>query len=153
MTPTNATVYMTDGYDKLVPMSSFNQSFDNGLNIHIRTINDSILAKYTIQQTVLSSYVSCGSVNYVGMGGTLYQQTLSSYTAQVLQPQTCNILTKSTQLPRFIHAPDGTIFEYTNGTIRPITSWAKYLNLLAAGGTSAMASQSTLGMLTVGNPI
>lgn len=152
-TPSNATVYMTDGYDKLVPMSSFNPSFDNGLNVNIRTISDSILAKYIVQQTVLSSYVSCGSVNYIGMGGIIYQQTLSSYTPQVLQPQTCNILTKSTQLPRFIRSTDGTIFEYTNGTIRPITSWEKYLNLLSTGGTSATASQSTLNLFTVGTPI
>jgi len=152
-TPSNATVYMTDGYDKLVPMSSFNPSFDNGLNTNIRTISDSILAKYTIQQTVLSSYISCNSVNYIGMGGTIYQQTLSSHTAQILQPQTCNILTKSTQLPRFVHAPDGTIFEYNNGTIRPITSWAKYINLLSTGGSSTMASQSTLSLFTVGSPI
>lgn len=152
-TPSNATVYMTDGYEKLVPMSSFNPSFDIGLNMNIRTISDSILAKYTIQQTILSSYVSCGSTNYVGMGGTLYQQTLVSHAAQTLQPQTCNILTKSTQLPRFLHAPDGTIFEYTNGTIKPITSWAKYLDLLRAGGTGANISQSTLNLFTVGSPI
>lgn len=152
-TPSNATVYMTDGYDKLVPMSSFNPSFDVGLNPSIRTISDSILAKYTVQQTVLSSYVSCNSVNYVGMGGTIYQQTLGSYTSQVLQPQTCNILPKNTQAPRFLHAPDGTIFEYTNGTIRPITSWAKYINLLSGGGTSAQVSQSTLSFFTVGSPI
>lgn len=144
---------MTDGYEKLVPMSSFNPSFDVGLNMNIRIISDSILAKYTIQQTVLSSYVSCGSTNYVGIGGTLYQQTLGSHVAQTLQPQTCNILTKSTQLPRFLHAPDGTIFEYTNGTIKPITSWTKYLDLLKTGGTGANVSQSTLNLFTVGSPI
>lgn len=152
-TPSNATVYMTDGYDKLVPMSSFNPSFDIGLNVDIRTISDSILAKYTVQQTVLSSYVSCSSVNYVGMGGVLYQLTLASHTAQVLQPQTCNILVKNTQLPRFMHAPDGTIFEHVNGIIRPITSWSKYLNLLSGGGTSTKVSQSTLSLFTVGSSI
>ncbi len=152
-TPSNATIYTTDGYDKLIPMSSFDSASDLGVVAGIRVVSDSILAKYTIQQTVLSSYVSCGSTNYAGIGGTLYEQTLGSHVAQSLQPQTCNILTKSTQLPRFLHAPGGTIFEYTNGTIKPITSWTKYVDLLKAGGTGANVSQSTLNLFTVGSPI
>ena len=150
MTPSNATVYMTDGYDKLVPMSSFTPAFDTGLNIQIRTISDAILSRYTVDSTILTSYVSCGGLNYLGINGSLYQINVTAATARVLQTQTCNVMSKSSVLPRFLNGADGTIYEFKNGTIYPITSWEKYISLASSGGLTAKASIQTLSLLPKG---
>lgn len=152
-TPSNATVYMTDGYDKLVPMSTFDPAFDMGLQLGIRTISNDILAKYTVDTTLLSPYISCGGTSYVAIGGIVYQTTLSGKTPRTLQAQTCNVLTKKTILPGFLLAPSGTIYQLDNGTIHPITSWAKYTSLSASGGATVKASQSTLSLFTVGSAL
>ncbi len=152
-TPSNATVYMTDGYDKLVPMSSFNPASDTGLNMNIRTISDDFLSKYTVDPIILSSYVTCGGVNYLGLGGVIYQVNLSGKTPRVLQPQTCNVLTKSTNLPRFISGPDGTIYEYSGGVLYPITSWAKFVSLSSEGGAMVRVSIVSMSYLTISSPI
>jgi hypothetical protein len=151
--PSNATVFMTDGYDKLVPMTSFNSPYDIGLNPNIRMISDEYLSKYTVDSTVLSSYVSCGGVNYLGLGGVAYQLTINGKSPRVLQPQTCNILTKSTTMPRFINGPDGTIYELTNGVLHPITSWSKFVTLSASGGSMVHVSATSLTYLPVGSSI
>ncbi|RZM29485.1 MAG: hypothetical protein EOO88_04810 [Pedobacter sp.] len=142
-TPSNATVYMTDGYDKLVPMSSFDPARDLGLSFSIRTISDGILAKYTVDPTVLSAYTLCNNTNYLGMDGTAYLTTLTASTSRVLQPQTCNVIQKSAILPRFIRTPDGTIFELKQGVLHPIASLAKYISLSSSGGTLVNISLST----------
>lgn len=149
-TPSNATVYMTDGYDKLVPMSTFNPAYDAGLNMGIRVISDSILSKYTVDSTLLSSYVTCGGTNYLAMGGNLYQITINGLTPRVLQTQTCNVLTKVSTLPRFLKGPDGTIYELKNTTLSPISSWAKYLSLSATGGSMISVSNLTISLIPLG---
>ncbi len=152
-TPSNATVYITDGYDKLVPMSTFDPAFDMGLQLGIRTISDDILSKYSVDNTILSSYVSCGGTSYVTIGGSLYLATINGKTPRALQSQTCNVLTKRDTLPGFLIAPYGTIYQLKNGTIYPITSWAKYVNLSASGGTTVNATYSTLSLFPVGSPL
>lgn len=142
-TPSNATVYMTDGYDKLIPMSSFDPSRDLGVNMSIRTISDTILAKYTVDPTVLSAYVSCSGVSYLGLGGVGYATMISGVSPRVLQAQTCNVIAKSGTLPRFVRTPDGTIFELKQGILYPISSLAKYISLSAGGGALANISLST----------
>jgi hypothetical protein len=152
-TPSNATVYMTDGYDKLVPMSNFNSAYDVGLNSNIRIISDEYLSKYTVDPIILSSYVSCGGVNYLGLGGVAYQISISGKIPRVLQTQTCNVLAKSTSMPRFVNGPDGTIYELSNGVLHPITSWSKYLALSATGGNMIHISATSLLYLPVGSII
>lgn len=152
-TPSNATVYMTDGYDKLVPMSTFDPASDMGLQLGIRTISDDILSKYSLDNTVLSSYVSCGGISYITIGGSLYPTTLSGKTPRTLQVQTCNVLTKKPTLPGFLIAPYGTIYQLKNGTIYPITSWAKYVSLSTSGGTTVNATYSTLSLFPVGSAL
>jgi len=148
--PSNATVYMTDGYDKLVPMSTFDPSRDMGLNMSIRTISDSILSKYTVDQSVLLSYVTCDGVNYVGMGGVAYQLTINGITPRVIQSQTCNVLTKSGTLPGFVHTPDGTIYQLKSGVLYPISSWSTYMTLSANGGSTISITNSTASLLPKG---
>jgi hypothetical protein len=149
-TASNGTVYMTDGYNKLIPMSSFAPATDMGLNTTIRTISDSILSKYTVDTTILQSYVSCSGVNYVSMGGTLYKHTISGSTARGLQAVTCNVLLKSDTLPRFLRTPDGTIYDFKVGVMHPINSWATYVNLSAGGGATVSITLSTSLLLPKG---
>ena len=149
-TPTNATVYMTDGYDKLVPMSSFGPAYDMGLNMAIRTISDGILANYTVDQTILNTYGSCGGTNYVGIGGVLYQMTLSGQTPRTFQPQTCNVVSKSANLPGFVHAQDGTIYQLKNATLYPISSWSTYSSMSSTGGSTVDISNATLDLFPKG---
>jgi len=149
-TPSSATVYMTDGYDKLVPMSSFGPSEDMGITSSFRTISDEILSKYTVDTQILTSYVSCGGNNYLAMGGVLYKMTVTGASARVLQPQTCNVLSKSTVLPRFIRTLSGTVYELKSGVVHPISSWSTYTALSATGGSTVGASYSTVFLLPVG---
>ncbi len=142
-TPSSATVYMTDGYDRLVPMSSFDPAKDLGVNMAIRTISDSILAKYTVDQTVLPSYVVCDSKTNIGLGGRLYGIKLENRVARTLQEQTCNVFEKSDDLPRFVRTPDGTIFELKQGVLSPIGSMATYLRLSSEGGAMASITHMT----------
>lgn len=152
-TPSNATVYMTDGYDKLVPMSSFDPSKDLGIKDGIRTIGDAILSKYAVDPIVLTSYVSCNGTNYMAMGGVLYQMSIEGQIARVLQSQTCNVLTKKTALPRFVRSPDGTIYELKDGKAHPIASMTTFTNLSASGGVLVTISQSGILLLPKGSMI
>jgi hypothetical protein len=153
MTPSSATVYMTDGYNKLVPMSTFNPAFDMGLNMQIRVISDAILSKYNVDSNILGGYVSCAGVNYLGMSGILYQISISGATPRILQTQTCSVLDKSTTLPGFLNSPDGTIYQLTSGTLRPITSWSKYVSLSTGGGSTIKVSNSVIALLPKGASI
>lgn len=152
-TPSNATVYLTDGYDKLIPMSSFDPAIDMGIQRGIRTISDDILAKYTVDSTVLSSYVSCGGTSYVAFGGTIYPATLGGKTPRTLQSQTCNVLSKQSKLPGFLLAPNGTIFQLKDGKINPISSWSKYVSLSSTGGATVGATYATLSLFPQGSTL
>jgi hypothetical protein len=152
-TPSNGTVYMTDGYDKLITMSSFGPSGDLGLTASIRTISDDILSKYTVDTVALGSYVSCGGTNYIGMSGVIYPLTIPGLTARVLQTQSCNVLTKNTTLPKFVLTPNGTIFQLSSGVIHPISNWSTYVTLSAGGGAIIGISYSTALLLPTGAAI
>lgn len=150
-TPSNATVYMTDGYNNLVPMGTFDPARDLGINMTIRVISDSILAKYTVDQNVLGPYVTCGQTNYVGMDSTLYKLTLSGNAVpRTLQAQTCNVLNKNDTPPGFMRTLDGTIYQLKQGTIYPISSWPKYTELSANGGATVNVTRSTAALFPVG---
>lgn len=153
-TPSSATVYMTDGYDKLIPMSSFISAYDLGLNLSIRTISDSILSKYVVTwgpASLLSSYAGCGVTNYIGMGGIAYSMTIAGATPRQLSPETCNTLRKNTTPPRFLRVQNGTIYELRDGTVYPISSWSTYMNLRSTGSTATVdVSYDVISLLPKG---
>lgn len=152
-TPSDATVYVTDGHDKLIAMSSFTPAYDIGVKENIRTISDNVLAKYTVGNNVLTSYVVCGQTTYLGINGQLYPYVSNGISATILQSQTCNVLSKNSMLPRFISAPDGTIFELSGGVLHPITSFAKYISLQSGGGATSKASNLTISLIPKGSPL
>jgi hypothetical protein len=152
-TPESATVYMSDGYDQLIPMSSFGPSQDLGVNQKIRQISSAVLSRYTVTQSALGSYVTCDGSSGLGMGGGLYHLTINNQTPRVLQDQTCNVLTVKSPVPEFLKARDGTIYHYESGTARPISSWSKYQALSADGGAMVAVTDSTLALIPKGAPV
>lgn len=127
--PSNDTVYVSDGYDKLLPLSHFQQAFDVGVEGNIRTVRDDVIGKYKVSESVLSPYVNCGGVTYLGVGGVLYKIELSNQRAFSLQLQTCKALRKEDVFPTFISDGSGTIFYVKDGEMHPIRSWQTFLSL------------------------
>lgn len=153
MTPSNATVYMTDSTDKLFPMSSFTPAIDLGVNLNIRVISDQILSKYTVSNQLLSQYVSCGGTSYLGLDGAAYKVTIPNATPLVLDQKTCNVIKKQDNFPRFLLRNDGTIFLVDNMKIRPIRSYPTYINLLKDGDVTARASTQALNLFEIGESL
>ncbi len=144
-TPSSATVYMTDGYDSLIPMSSFDPVFGLGVDLNIRTISDAILAKYSTNfKALLSPYVKCANDTYLGIGGVAYKMTLPT-DPLVLSPQACNVLKKSDTPPKFVLDSNGTISKLEVGTVYPITSWYSYTQLNPGGaGLVSITTQAIM---------
>jgi hypothetical protein len=153
MTPSNATVYMTDGTDKLIPMSSFTPVFDLGINLNIRVISDEILAKYTVTNGLLSQYIKCNNQTYLGASGVAYTMAIDNKSATELDEKTCNVIRKQDQTTRFVLAPGGTIFLLEGSILRPITSYQKYIDLQKSGGGMISASAQAISYFTIGSPL
>jgi len=138
-TSDNATVYMIDGLNNKVPLSSFTITAELGIPNNISTFSQTMLDAYSSTPSVLSTKVSCDSKNYVGTLGRLHEVDNATaphynFTYQTLDPMTCTSLTKdSEKLGQFIHVPDGTIYIVENGTKRPFSAWSQYVE---AGGNS-----------------
>ena len=151
--PSNGTVYVSDGYDTLIPLSHFDQADDLGVNGAIRQVDDRVVEKYKVSNRVLSPYVSCEGRNYLGMGGKLYELHLPSQNPYPLQSKTCVMLAKEANLPQFVVDPGGTIYHLKNGTLRPISSWQKFIDLNKNNLPIIKISYATTSLLNKGDLI
>ena len=151
--PSNGTVYVSDGYDTLIPLSHFDQAADLGVNGAIRQVDDRVVEKYKVSNRVLSPYVSCEGRSYLGMGGTLYELHLPSQNPYPLQSKTCAMLTKEAKLPQFVGDPGGTIYHLRNGTLHPIRSWQKFVELNKEKLPIVKISYITVSLLAKGELI
>ena len=151
--PSNGTVYVSDGYDTLIPLSHFDQAADLGVNGAIRQVDDRVVEKYKVSNRVLSPYVSCEGRNYLGMSGTLYELHLPSQNPYPLQSKTCAMLTKEVKLPQFVGDPGGTIYHLKNGTLHPIRSWQKFVELNKEKLPIVKISYITVSLLAKGELI
>ena len=151
--PSNGTVYVSDGYDTLIPLSHFDQAADLGVNGAIRQVDDKVVEKYKVSNRVLSPYVSCEGRNYLGMGGKLYELNLPSQKPYSLQSKTCAMLTKEAKLPQFMGDPGGTIYHLKNGTLHPIRSWQKFVDLNKENLPIIKISYITVSLLAKGELI
>ena len=152
--PSNGTVYMSDGIDGLIPMTSFIPAIDLGINMNVRIISDNILSKDSIRKdSILSQYISCGGVNYLGISSQAYQTNISYRQPLTLDQKTCNVIHKNQVLPKFIQDINGTIFYNENGILRPISSFSKYVELASKGGELKKASIQVMSMLKIGGVI
>ncbi len=151
-TPTDATVYMSDGTDGLLPMTSFTPASDLGINMDIRTISDAILSKYNVKHnSLLSQYVTCNGHNYLGMSGNAYRINITGAHPLVLDQKTCNVITKKENTPNFLRRSDGTIFYRQGDTLKPIASFQKFIELSATFGSEVVnASNQAINMFKVG---
>lgn len=151
-TPTNGTVYMSDGTDGLIPMTSFLPANDLGINMDIRTISDDILSKYSVKNnSLLSQYVTCGGVNYLGISGNAYRIDIDGVSSVKLDQKTCNVISKRENPPTFLRDINGTIFYIQGNILRPISSFSKFIELATPGAELANASIQVISMFKIGD--
>lgn len=151
--PSNGTVYMSDGYDTLIPLSHFDQAADLGVHGVIRQVDDAVIGKYTVAKRVLSPYVQCNGRTYLGIGGTLYALAVPGHTAYPLQSGTCALLKKEVTLPQFITDQNGTIYQVKQTVIHPIRSWQMFLQLNTTNALVIKVSHLTTQLLAKGNAL
>ena len=151
--PSNGTVYMSDGYDTLIPLSNFSQATDLGVNGAIRQVNDKVIGKYKVSNRVLSPYVSCDGHTYLGMGGKLYGLSLPSQNPYPLQNKTCAAFMKESDVPQFVSNPSGTIYQVKDGVLRPIRSWQTFVNLNKENKPVVKVSYITTSLLPKGQAL
>lgn len=148
--PTDATVYLSDGYDTLVMLSHFQPALDIGIAKNVRTVNNETVKSYKISDRALSPYVTCEGTTYLGVGGTLYKIELAKHQAFPLQPQTCRILKKENALPSFLLDESGTIFYRKDYTIHPIRSWQTFVALNKQNQPLVHASSLVISLFSWG---
>lgn len=149
--PSSGTVYVSDGYDTLVPLSHFSQAFDLGVHGTIRNVRDDVVKRYKVSERTLSPYVSCDNKTYLGVAGKLYHISLPTNTPYPLQEQTCQAFTKADSLPEFISGPDGTVYHVKDGnTLHPIRSWQTFIGLNVAKKPIIAVSHITIHLLPKG---
>lgn len=145
----SATVYMVDGLNKKIPMTTFSPSSELGF-ASLSTIPDSVLNTYTTTPSPLTATIQCGSQQGIAISGYVYQIPLPSAQYTALDATTCSLLSWKTTVPSFLLGPDGTIYEIQNGQKQPISSYQKYLSLGGNGTNTISASSYALSYFTNG---
>ena len=129
------TVYLTDGNDRMTPVSSFGVTDSLGITGY-RTVSDSVLNAYAKTEGALSRVVVCKGTPYIGLRGTLYKLTSAGVTGlpvTTLRDSTCSGLNLSTNAAVgkvFIKvANESTVSYLTEGKYREVSSWAQLVTL------------------------
>lgn len=131
-TPEDGTMYLIDGSDKRLPLSSFAQINAAGIT-RWGYIDQKSLNYYTLSPEPVKFGMICGTQKYVAAGGQLVPVTDAAlypvgYTQ--LQDSTCQLITKGTKpAPKFIQSDGGTLYLLDAGTKRPIYSMARFAEL------------------------
>lgn len=149
----NSTVYMSDGYDKIIPFTHFDQVADLGVTGVIRNVNDKVIKNYNVSDRILTPYVLCDGRSYLGIGGMLYEISLSSQIASSLQSQTCNMFKKGSTMPQFVSDPGGTIYQVKNGILYPIRGWQTFIRINKDNSKVLKVSYLTVRLLSKGDAL
>jgi len=136
----DGTVYLVDGLNKKIPLTTYAAATDLGIVLRVPTAPDAVLNSYATSNYVLPTRISCNGKNYIGSINGAHEVTANmqaefglSYVA--LDPMTCaNIKLLSTSASRFLLTPDGTIYYIESGKKRPFTSYNTFLGY--GGGNS-----------------
>jgi hypothetical protein len=158
VSPGNATVFLVDGYDALIPVGSFAVTTELGATSLV-SVPAADLAPYTVRPGSITPVLECAGVRYLGLGGKLYRvgvDAAAHYPATAVTtvaPSTCAALPSGGDLSRFLWAKSGTIYYVENGVKRPITSWQTYLNLGGASAQLIAASDWALSLVPTGPAI
>jgi hypothetical protein len=142
-TASDASVYLADGDDKRVPVNSFSVTNELGTT-RLTVVADAALQARAMSTPALRTTVRCGSQRYIGLGGRLWAIP-ASIDAQFpeattsLQQSTCDWLPRADRpVSQFLRTSDGTIYWISERTKRPISSFARFLEL---GGSTATMIQ------------
>jgi hypothetical protein len=155
VSPGNATVFLVDGYDELIPVGSFAVTAELGATSLV-SVPAADLAPYTVRPGSITPVLECEGVRYLGLGGKLYRigaDAAAHYpvpAVTTVAPSTCAALPSGGDLSRFLWAKNGTIFYVENGVKRPITSWQTYLNLGGGSAPLIAASDWSLSLVPTG---
>lgn len=155
-TAAGATVYLLDGEDRVVPVSSFNLTNELGLT-RFTVVPDTDVTGRTQTSDVLRSIVRCGSQSSIGLGGVLRPipaEYRSAFPAAetVLQAATCAALPRTAEpVGRFLRVANGTIFWMADGVKHPITSYARFIALAGPNGTVLQVSDWAAAQIPTGS--
>ena len=136
--PDSATVYVTDGYDKLIPLGSFYYTNSLGIDNGVREINKSRLSNYSIDKDrYFLNLLEFNGGQYLGVDGKIYKlDTQSNSKSLKIDQETAKMLKleKSQKLPEFLRlASTGAIYHRNGNKLEYIHSMQKYKEL---GGRS-----------------
>ncbi len=141
-TLTNETVYMTDGFQDLVRLTSFNTAVEMGLDpSRVRFLTDADLSPYASRSSTLAPLVGCGTTTYFPAGGKLYPLANPGATGLAttpLRPESCSLLDLAGgSLPALLvkSAGDVTVYTVAGGVKIPLTSWSQAVSLGGAEPT------------------
>lgn len=93
------TVYLADGFDRLIPISSFSTATDAGISTAYLTLSSTDLAGAQIDSTPLRNTISCAGSTYFAGSGSLWpvaSDVVSGLPITALGAETCQTLRKST---------------------------------------------------------
>lgn len=147
----NGTVYMVDGLDKKIPLTSFAPANEQGAR-DLRVVSDDVLAAYGTTSYMLSPNVKCGSNQGLAIGGSVYTMTLPSTTHIDLSTLNCARLSWKAA-PEFLLGPNGTIYRLDNNQKRPISAFQTYLNLGGNTSNTVRATDYVLGYFVTGSAL
>ena len=129
----DATVYMADGFERLIPLTSFAPAKELGLSLEVRSFAKEQLQGYTVAPGRLQAYIAFGQRRYIAAGGKLYhaQELRGSMQPLPLDERTQQALAnhKAGELPGFLRGSDGTIYQRNAITLHPIRSMQTFRSL------------------------
>jgi hypothetical protein len=135
-TSASQTVWMTDGYQRLVAIPSWDTVREMGIAPSTaRLVADSALAPYSSRNTTLTPLVSCAGATYIPSSATLHPLTDAAATGlgvTALDPATCSTLRLSNTAltAALVKAPgDATVYVIAGGTKRALTAWSDAVQL------------------------
>lgn len=136
-TTSSATIYAVKNSNTLMTISNFSFPQELGLSTNFRFISDvDFQTTYNsgAGAAALTNKVSCGGVNYVGIGGRLYDVSSTSimnaygFSSGEFTDlgSICPTLPPSTPLSQYLRGSNGTIYYVAGGTKRAFSSYSTY---------------------------
>lgn len=135
----SATVYLADGFTKLIPIASFQTASDASIPTGFITVPPSEIAGDTVAPGVLTNVLVCGGLTYFAGSSKIWpvaSSIVAALPSTTLSDATCASLVHATQSINhalFVIAPEGgTIWEVTPiGTRRAAYTFASIASLSA----------------------
>lgn len=157
--PNDATVYIIDGLNKKIPLTTFSVSQDLNLGTQVSTVGNDVLNAYSSTPFYASIKVACGGKSYFVTRGVAYEvsgamQSHYQFSYISLDQLTCNNLkTQVKPIDRFIRGSDGTIYYIEDGKKRAFAGFNAYLAYGGNGNNTIQASDYAIGTIPTGQLI